>query len=300
MVRRRTRKNRKQAGGSSAAAAAAEPLATMPQICVGTAQYNKHNPCTVGPIVSVALAFGYRHIDGAQVYGHAPYRKALGAAIKASCVPRNEIWITWKSDTITKATIAQQIADLNCAYIDLFLIHHGCGTPAQFAVLQAARDAGQIRHFGVSNCEDIEELTRLKETYNIFANQIQAGPPGANIAGKAQRSRTFVEDCNALGVAVMLYAPISGVITSETLLEEDNMHLLTFAQENSKKLNRYYTQKYVSGKPNVLMVGSTTGHTLPKNIDEFKDTQRGTNLLTAPEMAEMETFLTQIVLNNMG
>jgi len=297
MVKRRTRKNRKQAAGAAAAAA---PLATMPQICVGTAQYSKHNPCTVGPIVSVALAFGYRHIDGAEGYGPAAYRKALGAAIKASCVPRNQIWITWKSDNITSAMITEQIADLKCTYIDLFLIHHSCGTPEEFAVLQAAQAAGQIRHFGVSNCEDIDQLTELKETYNIFANQIQAGPPDANIGTRPARTPTLVEDCNALGVAVMLYGPISGASMSETLYAPGNEHLAIFSQENAKNLNRYYTQKYVSGKPNVLMVGSTTGRTLPKNIDEFTDTQRATNLLTAPEMAEMEEFLSQIVLSDMS
>jgi diketogulonate reductase-like aldo/keto reductase len=299
MVKRRTRKNRKQAAGAGAAAAA-EPLATMPSICVGTAQYNHANPCTVGPIVSVALAFGYRHIDGAEGYGPPAYRKALGAAIKASCVPRNQIWITWKSDNISRELITAHIADLNCAYIDLFLIHHSCGTPAEFAVLQAAQAAGQIRHFGVSNCEDIDQLTELKETYNIFANQIQAGPPNAMIGTRDDRTPTFIEDCNALGLAVMLYGPISGASMSDTLYEDGNEHLAIFSQDNAKNLNRYYTQKYVRGKPNVLMVGSTTGRTLPKNIDEFKDTQRGTNLLTAVEMAEMEEFLSQIVLSDMS
>jgi diketogulonate reductase-like aldo/keto reductase len=325
MVKRKTRKNNKHRGG--AGAPPAEAIAEMPQICVGTAQYNKHNPCTIGPIVSVALAFGYRHIDGAESYGPAAYRKALGAALRASCVPRNQIWLTWKSDNITAASIARQIADLNCAYIDLFLIHHSCGTPAQFAVLEAAQAAGQIRHFGVSNCDDIDDLRAVleaaqaagqirhfgvsncddiddlravKAAHNIFANQIQAGPPAAKVDGKEDRSPTFIRDCNDAGVAVMLYAPISGATMSETLYEGGNEHLAVFSHENAKNLNRYYTQKYVVGKPNVLMVGSTTGRSLPKNMDEFTDTLRGTNLLKAPEMAEMETFLDQIVLANMG
>ena len=300
MVKRKTRKNNKHRGGAAAPPGHAEGLATMPQICVGTAQYNKHNPCTIGPIVSVALAFGYRHIDGAESYGPAAYRKALGAALRASCVPRNQIWLTWKSDNITAATIARQIADLNCTYIDLFLIHHSCGTPAEFAVLEAAQAAGQIRHFGVSNCDDIEDLRAVKAAHNIFANQIQAGPPTAIVEGKEDRSPTFIRDCNAAGVAVMLYAPISGATMSETLYERGNEHLAVFSHENAKNLNRYYTQKYVVGKPNVLMVGTTTGRSLPKNMDEFTDTLRGANLLKAPEMAEMETFLNQIVLANMG
>ena len=304
MVKRKTRKNNKHRGGAQAVAAAppghVEGLATMPQICVGTAQYDKHNPCTIGTIVSVALAFGYRHIDGAEVYGPATYRKALGAAIKASCVPRNQIWLTWKADIISAASIARQITDLNCGYIDLFLIHHGCGTPAQFAVLEAAQAAGQIRHIGVSNCEDIDELRALKARHNIFANQIQAGPPGATVDGKEDRSPTFIEDCNAAGIAVMLYATRSGVSMSLTMYENGKEDLLEFIQQNIQNLNKYYTQKYVADRPNVLMVGSTTGRSLPQNMDEFTETLDGTNLLNAPQMAEMEAFLNQIVLANMG
>jgi diketogulonate reductase-like aldo/keto reductase len=43
--------------------------------------------------VQLALGLGYRHIDGAQAYGN---EKDIGAALKASSVPRDELFITSK------------------------------------------------------------------------------------------------------------------------------------------------------------------------------------------------------------
>ena len=44
-------------------------------------------------IVSHALAHGYRHVDTAQMYGN---EAEVGAGIRRSAVPRDEIWLTTK------------------------------------------------------------------------------------------------------------------------------------------------------------------------------------------------------------
>ncbi len=44
-------------------------------------------------LVGYALEIGYRHIDTAQDYGN---EAAVGDAIRASSVPRHEIWLTTK------------------------------------------------------------------------------------------------------------------------------------------------------------------------------------------------------------
>ena len=45
------------------------------------------------PAVKHALKVGYRHIDGATIYGN---EEALGKGIKASGVDRKDIWVTTK------------------------------------------------------------------------------------------------------------------------------------------------------------------------------------------------------------
>ncbi|KAG7449622.1 Aldo/keto reductase [Guyanagaster necrorhizus] len=56
-----------------------------------------------------ALKAGYRHFDTAEV----------GRAIRASGIPRNEIYITTKLPQI----IGKSLRDLDCEYVDLYLMH---------------------------------------------------------------------------------------------------------------------------------------------------------------------------------
>ena len=69
-----------------------------------------------------ALKVGYRLIDTAQYYGN---ERGVGDAIKASGIPRKEIFITTKlkSNHNVERLIEQSLADLQTDYIDLYLVH---------------------------------------------------------------------------------------------------------------------------------------------------------------------------------
>ncbi|MCJ1407623.1 hypothetical protein MMC19_001694 [Ptychographa xylographoides] len=76
--------------------------------------------------VSEALKAGYRHIDTARIYGTEP---AVGAAIKKSGIPRDQIFITTKlwnnshhPDDV-EAAIDASLHDLGTDYLDLYLMH---------------------------------------------------------------------------------------------------------------------------------------------------------------------------------
>jgi len=281
------------------------PLEHMPQLCIGTGQYDKSDPGSIRKIIKAGLAAGYRHIDTADGYGPPEYHAALSDALMTSGVERHKLWITWKSNTITLENIQHAAAQVG-GYIDLFLIHHAYsgGRAEQFDIFTAAQARGLIRHFGVSNCENIKILRKIKSKYPIFANQIQAAPPGGIVkphhARPNARPPTFVAECNALGIAVMLYATMSGVNQSANLYNEEKINLQSFYFENSTKINRYYTQRYIVGQPNVLIVGTTSGSTLPQNMRDFTDTLAQQNLLSEEEMAAIEHFLKQLVLGPMN
>lgn len=76
--------------------------------------------------VKEALKIGYRHIDTASIYGN---EKEVGAAVKNSKIPREEIFITsklWNSNQgydTTLCAFEQTLCNLCTDYLDLYLIH---------------------------------------------------------------------------------------------------------------------------------------------------------------------------------
>jgi len=102
-----------------------------------------------------ALRVGYRLIDTAAIYGN---EEAVGRALKASGVPREELFITtklWIDDATyegTKHAVAQSLERLQIGYLDLYLIHqpyhdvHGA-----WRAMEELNDAGTLRAIGVSN-----------------------------------------------------------------------------------------------------------------------------------------------------
>ena len=102
-----------------------------------------------------ALRVGYRLIDTAAIYGN---EAAVGRALKASGVPRQELFITtklWIDDATYEGArrAAQASLDrLQLDHLDLYLIHqpyhdvHGA-----WRAMEELHDAGALRAIGVSN-----------------------------------------------------------------------------------------------------------------------------------------------------
>ena len=258
-------------------------LEEMPKICFGTVHDNLEQT------LEIALRNGYRHIDGAENYGYEK-KEIIKNVIKKCNIPREELWITWKDNNITLKKIITICSELDCEYIDLFLVHHGCGKPDDFIQLKIAQEEGFIKHYGVSNCEDLETITRLKKKHNIFANQIQARPPLGRVIGRELFDPpNFIEECNKIGVKIMLFSTINGITSSENA--SDKVYEYLFSSENL--INKYYIQKYILGNDNVLIVSSQTGSSIKRNINDFINIM---NTLTKEKMIEIESNLTKTVL----
>ena len=300
----------RSAAPAAAPAAAVPPpsanagLAEMPQLCFGTAQ--DYLEITL----PIALRLGYQHIDGADAYGGDKYLSAMKKALKESGIPRNQLWITWKSDGITLSKIQRVINALECGYIDLFLVHHGCGNDSDMIAFQEAQAAKLIRYFGVSNCEDLVELKRLREVYGIYANQIQARPPGGKVEGRRSMEPDFVEQCNRLlGIRVMLFGTMSGVTNLMASLATENFDEYKKVEETTNPIrsliNKYYIQRFITPENhNVLMVGSSSGN--PRNLQEnitaiataLSPDAANRRLLTDEQMVQTETILKSLTLSH--
>ena len=93
--------------------------AEIPAVGLGTWQ---SKPNEVAQAVEAALATGYRHIDTAAAYGN---EKEVGAGIKASGVPRDQIWLTTKLNNPSHDRVAeavdQSLENPGTDYVDLYL-----------------------------------------------------------------------------------------------------------------------------------------------------------------------------------
>jgi diketogulonate reductase-like aldo/keto reductase len=134
--------------------------------------------------VTTALKEGYRLIDTAQGYQN---EEGVGAALAASDVPRDEVFVTTKLTNSeqgydkTMAAFDASMTKLGLDVLDLFLIHwplpmfdQYVDTWRAFEKLQAD---GRIRSIGVSNFE-IEHLERLAAETDVVpaVNQVELHP----------------------------------------------------------------------------------------------------------------------------
>jgi diketogulonate reductase-like aldo/keto reductase len=276
------------ASGSSSGSSsskAVDRLETIPQLCFGTAQGNLDHT------LPIALANGIVNIDGADGYGREEYLQIIRENIQK--IPREKLWITWKSDYITKENIQRIIDSLECGYIDTYLIHHyDCYNIKQLEILDGLKRSGLIRHYGLSNCEDINKIIKLKESFDIETIQIQARPPEGVIQGRRKINlNDFINRLNEIGINVMLYGTISGV---------QNLEDYSVVYENLENINKYYIQKYCLGKPNILMIGSQYGTKIVQNITDFDNIMGSKDLLDSRKMNEIETQLEQLELSFQG
>jgi 2,5-diketo-D-gluconate reductase A len=106
-------------------------------------------------VVSDALAAGYRSIDTAAAYQN---EEAVGRAIKASSVPREELFVTtklWVQDAgeeNAKRAFETSLQKLGLDYLDLYLIHQPFGDLyGSWRAMQELTHEGLVRAIGVAN-----------------------------------------------------------------------------------------------------------------------------------------------------
>lgn len=134
--------------------------------------------------IGSAIDAGYRLIDTAVNYAN---EDAVGRAVAASAVPREEILVATKVPgrhhgfDETMASFEQSRARLGLDYIDLYLIHWPNPSVGRyvesFKAMIELKERGLARTIGVSNFT-IEFLTRLKDETGVFpaVNQIELHP----------------------------------------------------------------------------------------------------------------------------
>lgn len=138
--------------------------------------------------VLTALKTGYRHIDTAQSYFN---EEEVGAALKESDVPRNEIFLTTKvwidnyGEGKAYDSVIESLKKLQTDYLDLILLHQPVGDYyGAYRDLEKLYEEGKVRAIGVSNfypdrLVDLCLSTKIKPMVNqievnVFNQQIEA------------------------------------------------------------------------------------------------------------------------------
>ena len=148
----------------------------MPMVGFGVFQI--HDAKTTQIVVEEAIKTGYRLIDTAQVYGN---EEAVGKAIKASGVPREELFIItklWISDfsyEAAKDAFNESLRKLDLDYVDLYLLHQPFGDIfGAWRALEELYKEGKIKAIGVSNFKP-DQLANLAAFNEVTpaVNQIE-------------------------------------------------------------------------------------------------------------------------------
>jgi len=174
----------------------------IPQLGLGVWQTRAGATCEAA--VLAALEAGYRHIDTAAMYGN---EESVGAAIRMSGIPRENIFVTtklWNSDHGNPArALETSLRKLKLDYIDLYLIHYPVRERRQsWRALEALRAEGKARSIGVSNFT-IRHLTELlAETKTVPAvNQVEFHP--------YLYQRDLLDFCAGEGIVIEAYSPLT-------------------------------------------------------------------------------------------
>lgn len=185
----------------------------IPKLGLGTWMISDEN---VVDAVVQAIKMGYRHIDTAQAYFN---EVGVGKGVKASGIPRNEIFVTTKLAAEVKsyeeavASIEVSLQKLDMEYIDLMIIHspkpwanflesepYFEGNLAAWKALEEAYQAGKIKAIGVSNFE-IADLKNILDNATVkpMVNQI--------LTHISNTPKELIDFCKEQNILVEAYSP---------------------------------------------------------------------------------------------
>ncbi|KAL4951701.1 NADP-dependent oxidoreductase domain-containing protein [Aspergillus filifer] len=256
----------------------------IPAVGLGTWQ---SKPNEVKEAVEAALKIGYRHIDAAAVYGN---EREVGNGIKASGVPREEIFLTSKlwnthhKPQHVEEAVDKSLSDLQTDYLDLYLIHwpvafrHSNATiqpvdektglvdvidvPIKdtWAALETMVEKGKIRSIGVSNFT-VEKIEELLKTAKIppSVNQIEAHP--------YLQQRKLLEWSKEKGILVTGYSPLGNNIYNIPRTVDDPLII-----DLAKSLNKDPAQVLISWavqRGTAALPKSVTPARIQSNFEDF-------------------------------
>ncbi len=157
--------------------------------------------------VLAALRAGYRHVDTARIYRN---EREVGEALRASGVPRAEVFVTtklWNDDQGYDSTLRAcdaSLAELGLDFVDLYLMHWPVPGKRRdsWRAMEELQRQGKCKAIGVSNfmprhLDDLLEVAKVRPS----VNQIELHP--------FLQQRDAVRRSTELGIVVEAYSPFA-------------------------------------------------------------------------------------------
>lgn len=246
----------------------------MPILGFGVFQIPDADECSRS--VSAALEAGYRLIDTAAAYQN---EEAVGRAIRASGVPRDELFVTtklWIQDASEQAAgtaFEASLEKLGLDYLDLYLIHQPYGDVyGAWRTMERLYEAGRVRAIGVSNFYP-DKLVDLIEHNEIApaVNQVEVHP----FFQRADYQQLMVKR----GVQIEAWGPLAE--GRHNLFTDPDLSAIAASHDKSvaQVVLRWLTQRGV-----VVIPKSVRAERIAENIDVFDFT------LTDEELATIATL----------
>jgi len=231
----------------------------IPQLGFGVFQVP---PEDTQQVVEEALAAGYRHIDTAAAYRN---EAGVGAAIAASGIPREELFVTtklWNAEQGYDSTLrafAKSLERLGLERLDLYLIHWPMPGKDRYLdtwrAFERVRGEGGVRSIGVSNFRIIDlECMQAEAELLPTVNQVELHPR----LQQAELRRWHAEHA----IATEAWSPLAQgeVLGDETVEAVASHHGKTPAQA----ILRWHLQL-----GNIVIPKSATPERIRENIDVF-------------------------------
>ncbi|XP_072124166.1 aldo-keto reductase family 1 member D1-like isoform X2 [Mobula birostris] len=206
---------------------------SIPLIGLGTYSNSKTTPKdSCYNSVKLAIDVGYRHFDGALIYGNEDeVGRAVQEKITDGTVSRDDIyycgklWNTFHPPELVRPALEKSLRLLKFDYIDLYIIelplafkpgdaiypqdenrkylYHQTDLCATWEALEACKDAGLVKSIGVSNFNrrQLEQILHKKGLkYKPAVNQVECHPYFTQ-----PKLREF---CNLHGIVIVGYSPL--------------------------------------------------------------------------------------------
>ena len=216
-------------------------------------------PSECAKCVKEAIEVGYRKIDTAQYYRN---EKEVGEGIRLSKVPREQIFVTTKTQTSgytsTKRSIDESLRKFGFSYFDLILIHWPMGDDVgSYKALEEAYKQGKCKAIGLSNFNERQFL----EIYNKFQTKPTVNQIETHLYFNQKKMNNFLKKYNCVHES---WSPFGG----EGAKMLKNKTLISIAKKYGKSPAQI-TLRYLLDLNVVVIPKSTHKNRMIENLNIF-------------------------------